>query len=907
MNRYYTVGFDDKKNAGWPDAETTISKTEKKIIKMLLRRLPGHICLINSTWLGDDLQGLKKFIDKTPCTEAAVYSGPDWENTNCIERRREAHQYIEDHFSKVYHLGNTNKGYYFNYWLEFIRDYWKHFDKKKYQTSPKLARKADGTVGQNGKHFLCYNRKPHDHRVSLLNKIHNQGLENFGIISAIQTHKGYNFKNPIILDETHDKETLKIINEWENQNENDIVSLGDAENWSRHFLTVVTESSIHTDVFLSEKTFKPIIGLRPFLILGDQNLYKKLKEMGFDIFEDMFPDILISLSNPEYEKRIDYIVNQLEKLTSLSHQELDDKYQELLPRLWANRVRLNEVIIENRERIDNAGEVFKSKEQNSIQVPWDHYFTMETFAKDYPPQPKRPHWRDGQWEIGMPANVTGGKSESQIVPPFVVDRSFHNPNDIFYLWYDQLEPGPISGRPIVADIPQLPGNCYKDGLNVAVSQRSSMQWWYEYAGLNHKLMDINKFNENVHGRNHPLHNYYFIEIAYLDGMSQIIAEIPPRVKELARKRMLQIVFVFPHEGFHLDTHWWMEKLNGSMTAEDLNGIYSYFIYGDINFEKNYDHWLDNNPMGEQSKFTKAIGYDYFQFLYRQQYVLRTDPLEVGLFTLDHARKFIHPNNVFERETIHSVPTAEDKTHDLLNFNGLPRQHRMAIVSELNRLGYDESNSYISFLLRFYGEDTGAAQYKKHWKRTLEQIENDLLETKAQVYHLNEYFKNPHQLELDMSSEELQKDDRYYDKKLYETSYFSLVNETIFYEDDSNQLMNMFITEKTYKPLMNYHPFMVVGLPYTLRYLRQQGFQTFPEMFDEFYDTFKEPKHRFKYIIQNLENWKGLSKDDKDEKYNAVRHKLAFNRFHFLHHTKHQQLKDRKRDLLLSLHPYKNND
>ena len=42
--------------------------------------------------------------------------------------------------------------------------------------------------------------------------------------------------------------------------------------------------------------------------LGD---YKKLKEMGFDVFEDMFPDILVSLSHPDYEKRINYIIDQL--------------------------------------------------------------------------------------------------------------------------------------------------------------------------------------------------------------------------------------------------------------------------------------------------------------------------------------------------------------------------------------------------------------------------------------------------------------------------------------------------------------------------------------------------------------------------------------------------------------------
>ena len=906
MNRYYTIGFDDPTQAGWPEASTSISQMEVGIVQNLLDRLPGHVCLINSTWLGDDLKGLKKFIAETTCTEAAVYSGPDWENTNCINKRKDAHQLLQDNFDKVYLVGNTNKGYYFSYWLKYIGNHWSSYAKAKWINTPKLARKPDGTVGQNGKHFLCYNRKPHDHRVSLLNKIHDQGLENFGIISATESHNDYKFKNPIILDETHDEEDLKLINEWEGQSANDIATLGDAENWSRHFLTVVTETCIHSDVFISEKTFKPIIGLRPFLILGDQNLYKKLKEMGFDIFEDMFPDILQTMSHPDYERRIDYITNQLERITALSHEELEDKYNELSPRLWANRERLGEVIKENWERVDNIGEVFKSKEQNSIQVPWDSPFIMEEFAKDYPPQPRRPHWISGQWEIGMPSNQVASQDRfGTIDPPFIVDRSFHNPNDIFYLWFDKLKQGPVSGRPVAEDQPYIPGNCFRDGLNVTASQRSNMQWWYEYAGLNHKLMDIEKFNIDVHGKKHPLHNYYFIEIAYLEGISNLIADIPDKVKDLARKRMMQIVFVFPHEGFHLDSHWWMEKLNGAMTAERLNGIYSYFIYGDINFAKNYDHWIANNPAGQQSEFTKAIGYDYFQFLYRQQYVLRTDPLERGLFTLDNAREFIHPNSGYERETIHSVPTAEDKTHDLLCFNGLPRQHRMAVVSELDRLGYDKTNSYISFLLRFYGEDGGRAQYKRHWKSTIHQINQDLFDTKTQRDHLNEYFREPHQLELDISSEKLQLDDRYFDKTLYESSYFSLVNETIFYENDSNQLMNLFITEKTYKPLMNYHPFMIVGLPYTLRYLRQQGYQTFPEMFNEFYDAFKNPKHRLQGIIQNLEDWKGISTDDKNEKYNSIRHKLAFNRFHFLHQNKHKQLKARKRDILLSLHPYKN--
>ena len=40
MIRYYTIGFDK--------GDQAIGKTEKKIVNLLLDKLPAHICLINS-------------------------------------------------------------------------------------------------------------------------------------------------------------------------------------------------------------------------------------------------------------------------------------------------------------------------------------------------------------------------------------------------------------------------------------------------------------------------------------------------------------------------------------------------------------------------------------------------------------------------------------------------------------------------------------------------------------------------------------------------------------------------------------------------------------------------------------------------------------------------------------------
>ena len=102
MNRYYSAGFDK--------GTQSIGKTEKVLTKLLLEKLPGRVCLINSTWLGEDPEGLKEFLDQTTCTEAAVYSGPDWDNTTEIGKRVDTHRLLQDKFEKVHYIGNTNKG-----------------------------------------------------------------------------------------------------------------------------------------------------------------------------------------------------------------------------------------------------------------------------------------------------------------------------------------------------------------------------------------------------------------------------------------------------------------------------------------------------------------------------------------------------------------------------------------------------------------------------------------------------------------------------------------------------------------------------------------------------------------------------------------------------------------------------
>lgn len=92
-------------------------------------------------------------------------------------------------------------------------------------------------------------------------------------------------------------------------------------------------------------------------------------------------------------------------------------------------------------------------------------------------------------------------------------------------------------------------------------------------------------------------------------------------------------------------------------------------------------------------------------------------------------------------------------------------------------------------------------------------------------------------------------DRYrsYNNEWYDKTYYSVVLET--------KIDNMFLTEKTFKPIMYGHPFMIYGAPNILKVLRNAGFQTFQKFFDESYDNEIDPKLRALKIIDQIEKFK----------------------------------------------------
>jgi hypothetical protein len=82
---------------------------------------------------------------------------------------------------------------------------------------------------------------------------------------------------------------------------------------------------------------------------------------------------------------------------------------------------------------------------------------------------------------------------------------------------------------------------------------------------------------------------------------------------------------------------------------------------------------------------------------------------------------------------------------------------------------------------------------------------------------------------------------------YQNSFISIVAETFFY---SNVIH---LTEKTFKPIVNRHPFIVVSAPYTLKAIRSFGFKTFDTIIDESYDNILDHNKRFDTIIDIIKD------------------------------------------------------
>jgi hypothetical protein len=101
------------------------------------------------------------------------------------------------------------------------------------------------------------------------------------------------------------------------------------------------------------------------------------------------------------------------------------------------------------------------------------------------------------------------------------------------------------------------------------------------------------------------------------------------------------------------------------------------------------------------------------------------------------------------------------------------------------------------------------------------------------------------------------------KMVYYDVFCDVVTESRFAQPTSNY------SEKVYRPMFYKKPFIMVGPPHTLDYMREQGFKTFDEFWDESYNKMEDHESRLFAIFKLIEQINKMSIGELKEMYDRM--------------------------------------
>jgi len=253
-------------------------------------------------------------------------------------------------------------------------------------------------------------------------------------------------------------------------------------------------------------------------------------------------------------------------------------------------------------------------------------------------------------------------------------------------------------------------------------------------------------------------------------------------------------------------------------------------------------------------------YQFFVFnlsIPEKQILLLSESANIDSEVIDVAKKLnkntirVEWTRIFENsiknEIIHNPSqynTLENKTYNkkFLNFNRRWRSHRPVFVALLKSNNMLDLG-YVSLAL---------SDDNKNWSNSWDSIidlckdDNELIDqlmlNKDKILSLPNLYID--RTDLEVNHVNIVESSR----KFYSETYFSVVSETNFYSTiDPSQ----FISEKTYKPIAEKHPFILIGRPGSLQKLKSLGYKTFSTIINEDYDLETNDSKRMRMIIDEV--------------------------------------------------------
>jgi hypothetical protein len=102
-----------------------------------------------------------------------------------------------------------------------------------------------------------------------------------------------------------------------------------AKHTDTYFLELVAETDTHSNKFFTEKTLKNFYIQKPFILMSGQHSLLELQNRGFRTFAPWINETYDQISCPN--KRLYTILSEIDRISTLSLDDLNCMYQEMLP------------------------------------------------------------------------------------------------------------------------------------------------------------------------------------------------------------------------------------------------------------------------------------------------------------------------------------------------------------------------------------------------------------------------------------------------------------------------------------------------------------------------------------------------------------------------------------------------
>lgn len=323
-----------------------------------------------------------------------------------------------------------------------------------------------------------------------------------------------------------------------------------------------------------------------------------------------------------------------------------------------------------------------------------------------------------------------------------------------------------------------------------------------------------------------------------------ITALGSEVRQAILRGHIHLVIYYAYEAFPFWYREFMSSLERSLHFFRIPPSNVTFIFGDQNISVNYKEYSEGHFIYFDWETDSMISFDHFgpEFQHYLEHI-KAIPRE-------WERQQVPP---FDQEVELRL-----RPFCFLCLNGGARKHRRYFVAELVRRGL-ERKGLVSYISKYF-EDVTQTLY----------LRPDLHDYSALLEFHSAWERSEHNLKIPLDQTEGWWHNRGMMASHYSDSYFSIVMETF------PDRPSFFLTEKVLKPIFNLHPFIIVGAPGSLHYIRSLGYETFPELFDESYDQILDDGERFRCILDQVD---GLIRSKKrlHALYDRLRPRLLRNR------------------------------